>query len=758
MKKILSVLIVAVMVLSLVPFSAMAAVDASAASGAHLSVDFVKGVGSSGTTEFDKTQSTFTVTEGQYASILFQGWFAYSEDPATFGYSIDGGSVVYDTGFATTWQRDDVTAAMGTAYARGYDIVAPISGLGLGTHSITLYVKATTLEGYFHTVNVIINEAGAREESVPALTDTSIFASIGATFQEAVYVNGYSVSGNPGSSGNVVRNHWTPQYITGGNGLVIAVDGSNKYVTSSGFTQFFSDYRWQGGYDFTCKYAGVSTSGAVGIHLNYSKEGRAAALYEYNGTAGIGAFSSLTGNTGIYVIPTSANTVTVLIYTYDYSKANSGADGDYNSYVSYISADFTIDGADLTKLTTFSAKDSGAGKIELFFGNSKFASIKYSNDGLYGSTSSEADCPFYERYYKTASICDATGATKVSTNAALISYYKTVGFGDRNTSSLAFDDLSVSTYVAPAATITISLPEDITVDAGDTILLPIDISGDASIISMRGSISYPAGLTYSGWDLGNVFNSFDTSATVIKATDGEINEQGEVVSDGNLDFLIFNNELSDAAASGRIATFKFIVPEKAVAGTEYTFVLTPSADDDIFCDLAENDYDAVVPDASFVATVNESAVEETPAIVIASGSDYTLDTAKDVILMSGAANYATFMSNIATSTGSGTLVLKTTAGTATTSARAVGTGYTVELQFNGAVIETYTVVFVGDMNSDGKITSLDIVRLASDLSSGASKSYSNAYKVAANTNKDSRVTVNAQDLVKLASYVSTGNW
>ncbi|MBR6534931.1 MAG: hypothetical protein IKT65_05070 [Clostridia bacterium] len=746
MKKILSVLIVAVMVLSLVPFSAMAAVDASAASGAHLSVDFIKGVGANGTTEFDKSQSTYTITEGQYASILFQGWFAYSEDPATFGYSIDGGSVVYDTGFATSWQRDDVKSVTGAAYARGYDITAPISGLGLGTHTITLYVKATSLEGYFRTVNVIINEAGAREESVPELKDTSIFASIGATFQEAVYVNGYSVSGNPGSSGNVVRNHWTPQYITGGNGLVIAVDGSNKYVTSSGFTQFFSDYRWQGGYDFTCKYAGVSTSGAVGIHLNYSKEGRAAALYEYNGTAGIGAFSALTGNTGIYVIPTSANTVTVLIYTYDYSKANSGADGDYNSYVSYISADFTLDGVDLTKLTTFSAKDSGAGKMELYFGNSKFASVKYSNDGLYGSTSSEADCPFYERYYKTASICDATGATKVSTNAALISYYKTVGFGDRNSSTLAFDDLSVSTYTAPAATITVSMPDDITVDAGATIVLPINISGDASIISMRGSISYDAALTFKGWSLGNVFNSYDTSATVVKAAGGKV------------DMLIFNNEISDVAASGTIAKLEFVVPANAAAGTKYTFTFTPSADDDVFCDLAENDYDAVVPDASFVATVNESAVEETPTIVLASGSDYTLDTAKDVILMSGAANYATFMSNIATSTGSGTLVLKTASGTATTSARAVGTNYTVELQFNGAVIETYSVALLGDLNADGKVNSNDSARLRADISAGNTSSYTTVMKVAGNTNNDTRNTVNSADLARLATFVSTGSW
>ena len=746
MKKILSVLIVAVMVLSIVPFSAMAAVDASAASGAHLSVDYVKGVGSGGTTEFDKTQSTFTVTEGQYASILFQGWFAYSEDPTSFGYSVDGGSVVYDTGFAGTEQRGDVTAAMNTAYARSYNISAPISSLGLGTHSITLYVKTTSLEGYFHTVNIVINEAGAREESVPALTDTSIFSSIGATFQEAVYVNGYSVSGNSGPSGNVVRNHWTPQYITGGNGLVIAVDGTNKYVTSSGYTQFFSDYRWQGGYDFTCKYAGVSTSGAVGIHLNYSKEGRAAALYEYNGTAGIGAFSALTGNTGIYIVPTSANTVSVVIYTYDYSKANSGADGDYNAYVSYISADFTLDGVDLTKLTTFSAKDSGAGKMELYFGNSKFASIKYSNDGLYGSTSSEADCPFYERYYKTASICDATGATKVSTNAALISYYKTVGFGDRCTNTLAFDDLSVSTYTAPAATITVSMPDDIAVDAGATIVLPIDISGDTSIISMRGSLSYDPALTFSSWSLGNVFNSYDTSATVVKGADGKV------------DLLVFNNELSDAAASGTIVKLEFTVPADAAAGTKYTFTFTPSADDDAFCDLAENDYDAVIGTAG-VATVNESAVEETPTITLVDGSSYVLNTTKDVVIIPSATKattYANFIANFVKPT-SGSLVVKTAAGAVTTNSRAIATDFSIELQVDGVVIEKYVVTMVGDVSGDGRVTSNDASALATAIAGKSTGSWSTAMKHAANAySKDSRGTIANSDVISIEAFVYSG--
>ncbi len=748
MKKILSVLIVAVMVLSIVPFSAMAAVDASTASGAHLSVDFVKGVGSGGTTEFDKTQSTFTITEGQYASILFQGWFAYSEDPTSFGYSVDGGSVVYDTGFAGTEQREDVKTAMKTAYARSYNISASISGLGLGTHSITLYVKTTSLEGYFHTVNIVINEAGAREESVPALTDTSIFSSIGATFQEAVYVNGYSVSGTPGPSGNVVRNHWTPQFITQGNGLVIAVDGTNKYVTSSGYTQFFSDYRWQGGYDFTCKYAGVSTSGAVGIHLNYSNEGRAAALYEYNGTAGIGAFSALTGNTGIYIVPTSANTVSVVIYTYDYSKANSGADGDYNAYISYISADFTLDGVDLTKLTTFSAKDSGAGKMELYFGNSKFASIKYSNDGLYGSTSSEADCPFYERYYKTASICDATGATKVSTNAALISYYKTVGFGDRCTNTLAFDDLSVSTYTAPAATITVSMPDDIAVDAGATIVLPIDISGDTSIISMRGSLSYDPALTFSSWSLGNVFNSYDTSATVVQGADGKV------------DLLVFNNELSDAAASGTIVKLEFTVPADAAAGTKYTFTFTPSADDDVFCDLAENDYDAVIGTAG-VATVNESAVEETPAIELVSGSTYTIDADKGLLVMSSgtsAVRYADFMANFATPT-SGQLVLVNAAGKDITSSRGVGTGHKIELRYNGVTVESYEVTMTGDVSGDGAVSEVDAVNLTTFINGGGiASSLTEAQKNAYDARTGRRVEINELDVTSIVLFTSTGNF
>lgn len=746
MKKILSIFIVAAMVLAIVPFTAMAAVHVDSVSNAQANVDFVYG---------DSTQliatgggiadQSITFTKGTYSSVAIAGWYTSNEALTALGYSIDGGSVTYDASFVGD-SRGDVASIYGYTYANSINARASISDLAVGTHTVVFYVKSASVEAYFFNLTVVINEPGAREESVPTLKDTSIFSEVGATFQEAVYTEGYNLNEHFTSDGNVVRNHWTPQFITQGNGLVIAVDGTNKYVTSSGYTQFFSDYRWQGGYEFSCKYAGFSSSGAVGIHLNYSNEGRAAALFEYNGTAGIGAFSALTGNTGIYIVPTSANTVSVVIYTYDYSKANSGADGDYNAYVSYISADFTLDGVDLSTLTSFSAKDSGTGKIELYFGNAKFATVKYGGDGLYGNNDTEADCPFYERYYKTASICDATGATVVSTNAALISYYKTVGFGDRVSNTLCFDDLALATYTAPAATVDVTTAVDVaTAEPGDQITVSVVLGGEASIISARGTIAYDAtALTYNSYSLGTVFSAIDTAASVITAADGVIN------------LLMVNNELADVAGAGTLIKLTFTVNADAAEGS-YAFTFTPSADDDTFCDLNEDDYDCGTITTGSV-TVTAPVVEETPTLALVSGSAYTIDTTKGLIVIDSAASNAAFLANLTTSTGTGTIVLKNPSGTVVSTGRATGTGYIVELQFNGAVIETYVVSFIGDINSDGKITSLDVVRLNTDIVSNSVSGYSVALKYAANTNKDTRGSVTAADLVKLVSYVADGTW
>ena len=89
--------------------------------------------------------------------------------------------------------------------------------------------------------------------------------------------------------------------------------------------------------------------------------------------------------------------------------------------------------------------------------------------------------------------------------------------------------------------------------------------------------------------------------------------------------------------------------------------------------------------------------------------------------------------------------------TATTAMRgtvAVGTGNVVKLfDSKGNVVDSLTVVILGDVSGDGKINATDLISLVAYI--GGSREYTEAQTIAANLQQPVRPTINAQDLAFL---------
>ncbi len=748
MKKLFSVLIAAVMVFSMIPFTVSAATYWENVTDAWANLDQIWD--DNNTMIFNCEGSNYnpvvTVTTGSTTAVKFYGWFAYTSDIESYGYSINGGTAVYDVSFRGD-NASDLTTHTGKPYARRFIINVPISSLAKGTHTIVAYAKSNGLEISMATLTLTIS---SRTESVPSLTDTSILASMSSDFQDARFTEGYSLIDNAGVNAggtNLFRNHWTPIDGAGdpSNDVIVLESGGNKYATFSGFTDVRADYRWQGGYSFNTLVKGYDAGYGLGIHLNFSsEEGNTNGhyLFEYNA---LGA--KMCGNNGIYVAITGANTVRLIIYTYDHSMSPDNI--DWGQYVNCVYADFTIDGVDFANsLVAFNAKDGGTGRIELSFAGTKFATVKYSNDGLYDD---DADSPFFERYYKSASIVDTAGETLVSTDAALISYYKTVGFGTR-AATIGIDNVWLATYTAPAAVVGVTMPTDITVDAGATLTYPIMLSGDAEIISMRASVQYDTALTFVGYSLGTIITNMDTAATTV-------NDDGA----GTVNMLIMNNDLADVAADGIIIKLRFSVPANAAAGTTYSFTFNGSPDDDTFCDLNENDYDYTVSGKG-VATVNASEVEEPEVtdIELTDSSKYYF-SGEYIVAVPATLSGDSLTAFLANLVDSANVTIYDASGNAITSTSAkVATGYTLKLTNTaGTVVKTYGIAVLGDHTGDGRVNATDFSALKANLKARNTSTLSAAQLKACNTSVFTGGTdsnVNATDASLLRSALISRAW
>ena len=70
-----------------------------------------------------------------------------------------------------------------------------------------------------------------------------------------------------------------------------------------------------------------------------------------------------------------------------------------------------------------------------------------------------------------------------------------------------------------------------------------------------------------------------------------------------------------------------------------------------------------------------------------------------------------------------------------------------ELTVGGNVIDSLTVVILGDVSGDGKINATDLISLVAYI--GGSREYTEAQTIAANLQQPARPTINAQDLAFL---------
>ncbi len=691
MKKILSVLLVAVMVLAVVPFTASAAANWTTiadTANAYSNLDYVSSAdyndillsvgGGNG------TDVSVSIAKGSKTHVTFFGWFALNtQDIAAYGYSINGATVVYDASFK------GASVGVNQTYSARYYTKVPVSGLSEGTHKLYNYVKLADGSEYIvGTINLTLTATAVAGETVPNLY-TGDLSVLNMDFQNDVFTNGFDLT----TSGNPLRSKWTPR-TAGGAASVIGVDGSNKYAKLNGFFELTPDYRWNSPYEFSVDVKGYQPN-AAGIFINYSNDTAEAtsadtdthfALYE----APFANNNAYSGQTGIFLKLVNATTMEIVVYTFDEANTN------WDSYAGKISTTVTVPSLD--SFQTVNVKDDNQGKITIAVAGNVVATIKYSNDGVYNNFACGNWGDFSERYYKTVTIYDASGAAVANTDKALLSYYKRVGFGAR-ACEFSIDNIKVSAYTAPATSLAVSIPTDIVATPGSTITVPVVLTGDASIVYANGTVKYSSALTYTGYSVGDVFTKFDSSSKVSNsATDKEV------------DFVIMDGDFAERIANGTLIKLKFTVPANAANGTVYTFEYVPSTIGDAFLDMDETEY-LPTSNTAGKATVKANAVTAPNAITVVSGSKYTVDEAQGMILAKMASvrgeSLATFVSNIATDADFYQVVDKS--GAVVTSVTRMTRDYSVQLlNADGTVNKTYSIVMVGDSDGNGRIMGGDV--------------------------------------------------
>ncbi len=109
----------------------------------------------------------------------------------------------------------------------------------------------------------------------------------------------------------------------------------------------------------------------------------------------------------------------------------------------------------------------------------------------------------------------------------------------------------------------------------------------------------------------------------------------------------------------------------------------------------------------------------------------------------------TFMNNIKKKDANASFVIKDKNNKAKTNTQALATGDKITIK-SGSESKEYTVVIYGDVNGDGKITSLDYIRIKNVIMKTASLS-SSAEKLAADVNKDGNIK--ATDYVRIKNHI-----
>ncbi len=737
MKKILSVLLVAVMVLAVVPFTASAAANWTTiadSANAYSNLDYVSSAdyndillsvgGGNG------TDVSVSIAKGSKTHVTFFGWFALdTQDIAAYGYSINGATTVYEAAFK------GASVGVGQTYSARYYTKVPVTGLSEGTHKLYNYVKLADGSEYIvGTINLTLTATAVAGETVPGLY-TGDLSVMNIDFQDSALTNGFDIM----TSGNPIRSKWSPR-TAGGNASTVVVDGSNKYVKLDGFMEFTPDYRWNCPYEFSVDVKGYADNSAS-IFLNYANDSAEATSVDTDTHFPLseGPFANTaaySGQTGIFIRLVNATTMEIGVYTFDETNTH------WNSYAGKIAATVTVPSLD--SFQTINVKDDNQGKIIIAVAGNVVATIKYSNDGVYNNFACGDFGDLSERYYKTATIYDAAGSAVATTDKALVSYYKRVGFGTRS-SSFCIDNIKVGAYTAPATSLAVSMPTDIVATPGSTITVPVVLTGDAAIIYANGTVKYNSALTYTGYSVGDVFTKFDSSSKISKsATANEVN------------FIVMDGDFAERTANGTLIKLKFTVPANAANGTVYSFEYVPSTIGDAFLDMDETEF-LPTSNTAGKATVEAPEVEAPTAIELVGSSKYTINANASAvgtkISSKSGETVDAFMANIATDAEYIKIVDAT--GATIVGSTKIKTGYEVQLlDASGNVTLTYTIVLVGDMDNNGRLAAKDVLGVKAALSNKPTKDTVDFMKVDA----DGNGRFIAKDILAIKAFLSAETW
>lgn len=734
MKKILSVLLVAVMVLAMVPFTASAAVEwttLASTDNAHTNIDHIWGADGDDIIAYVNglSSASVSIAKGSKTHVTIFGWFALdTQDIAAYGYSINGASIVYDASFK------GAGVGVNQTYSARYYTKVPVSGLSEGTHTIKNVAKlADGAEVYIGTLTLTITATVVAGETVPGLY-TGDLSVINMDFQDDALTNGFDIM----TTGNPIRSMWSPR-TAGGNASTVVVDGSNKYVKLDGFMELTPDIRWNSPYEFSVDVKGYADNSAS-IFLNYSSDSAEATSVDTDTHFPLseGPFSntaSYSGHTGIFIRLASATTMEIGVYTFDETNTH------WDSYAGKIATTVTVPSLD--SFQTINVKDDNQGKITISVAGKVAATIKYSNDGVYNNFSCGNFGDFSERYYKSATIYDATGAAVASTDKALLSYYKRVGFGTR-ASSFCIDNIKVGAYTAPATSLAVSIPTDIVATPGAQISVPVVLTGDAAIYFANGTVKHDAALTFKGYSVGNVFTSFDSSSKIVNNGTGEI------------DFVLFNGAFDEAVANGTLIKLNFTVPADAANGTVYTFEYVPSTIGDAFLNMDETEF-LPTSNTAGKATVAAPEVEAPENLEVTSSSLYKVDNTYNHVVVKASGktgeSLAKFLPNIATDTEFVQVV--NAAGAVQTSVTRLTTGYKVQLlDAAGNVAKTYDIVILGDIDRNGRYAISDVSGVEMAVKTKPVKG--TVEFAEANVDGNSRLALT--DASALQMFLANGNW
>ena len=449
----------------------------------------------------------------------FFGWFSSGEEILNYGYSINGGDIVYSDAFVVDATAELAPHAPYTYYSR-FEIKAPTTDLAIGEYTATAYCQLVNgVQLILGSMNISVT---ARQDATPAPDYNSVtefMADASCTFDYDWYEEGVDLS-NPSSSfagRHWYRAVWSPRPITAANGAVVGkstlkVDAAtgNKYAYMESYYAYYSDYRWASGYTFSTDISVADSSDIVrGMHLNFSNEGKLNMVCQGTIQAIIPLFEAhatvdgltTTGATGINVHFKSANEIQIAVLTYDEATETKGA----------VVATIALDSAlALDTFKTVSAVDNGTDAIFILIEDTLVAKIAYSNAGIL------AQGPFYEGYYRTATVYGADGTVYGTTDKALISKLKTVGLGTRS-SAMSIDNISLTEAKEVVDTTIDVAPTEITLVDGS--IYTIDTAKNIIVVK---STAFSSGVNYA-----TLMSNFATPKYIQL-----VNASGKVVTSG----------------------------------------------------------------------------------------------------------------------------------------------------------------------------------------------------------------------------------